>query len=53
MAQTRQRRPRRAEILIAVATAAALSAIALPAHAARQGRILGAGAPVPSAEVTS
>lgn len=45
MAQTRQRRLRRAGGLTAVATAAVLSAITLPAHAAPEGQILGAGAP--------
>ncbi|MFE2571749.1 S8 family peptidase [Streptomyces mirabilis] len=45
MAQTRQRRLRWAGCLTAVTTAAVLSAITLPAHAAPQGRILGAGEP--------
>ncbi|MEW2400101.1 S8 family peptidase [Streptomyces sp. NPDC046862] len=44
MAQTVDRRLRWAGGLTAVATAAVLSAITLPAHAAPQGRILGAGA---------
>ncbi|MDC2961290.1 S8 family peptidase [Streptomyces gilvifuscus] len=43
MARTRSRRLRRAAGLTAVACAAALSAATLPAHAAPQGRILGAG----------
>ncbi|MFF7599053.1 S8 family peptidase [Streptomyces mirabilis] len=43
MAQTRQRRLRWAGCLTAVTTAAVLSAITLPAHAAPEGRILGAG----------
>jgi subtilisin family serine protease len=45
MAQARHRRLRRAGGLTAVATAAVLSAITLPAHAAPEGQILGAGAP--------
>ncbi|MGD1225817.1 S8 family peptidase [Streptomyces krungchingensis] len=45
MARTRKRRLRWAAGLTAVTTAAVLSAIAPPAHAAPQGRILGAGAP--------
>ncbi|WP_328510485.1 S8 family peptidase [Streptomyces mirabilis] len=45
MAQTRQRRLRWAGCLTAVTTAAVLSAITLPAHAAPEGRILGAGQP--------
>jgi len=45
MAQTRQRRLRWAGGLAAVTTAAALSAITLPAHAAPEGQILGAGDP--------
>ncbi|MFF3662613.1 S8 family peptidase [Streptomyces olivochromogenes] len=45
MAQTRQRRLRWAGCLTAVTTAAVLSAITLPAHAAPEGRILGAGEP--------
>ncbi|MFD4526982.1 S8 family peptidase [Streptomyces sp. NPDC058470] len=45
MAQTRDRRLRRAGGLTAVATAAVLSAITLPAHAAPEGQILGAGVP--------
>ncbi|WP_329545400.1 S8 family peptidase [Streptomyces sp. NBC_01356] len=45
MAQTEQRRLRWAGGLTAVATAAVLSAITLPAHAAPEGQILGAGAP--------
>jgi subtilisin family serine protease len=45
MARTRTRRLRRAGGLIALACAAALSAITLPAHAAREGRIAGAGQP--------
>ncbi|GAX51831.1 S8 family peptidase [Streptomyces olivochromogenes] len=45
MAQTRQRRLRWAGCLTAVTTAAVLSAIPLPAHAAPEGRILGAGEP--------
>ncbi|MFI6337084.1 S8 family peptidase [Streptomyces sp. NPDC050535] len=45
MAQTRQRRLRWAGGLAAVTTVAALSAITLPAHAAPEGRIVGAGAP--------
>jgi subtilisin family serine protease len=45
MAQTRTRRLRWAGCLTAVTTAAVLSAIPLPAHAAPEGRILGAGDP--------
>ncbi|MFE6484464.1 S8 family peptidase [Streptomyces sp. NPDC057757] len=45
MARTRRRRLRWAGGLTAVTTAAVLSAITLPAHAAPQGRVLGAGAP--------
>ncbi|MFJ2827309.1 S8 family peptidase [Streptomyces sp. NPDC087263] len=45
MAQTGHRRLRRVGGLTAVATAAVLSAITLPAHAAPEGQILGAGAP--------
>lgn len=45
MARTRTRRLRRAGCLAAVTCAAALSASTLPAHAAPEGRILGAGAP--------
>ncbi|MCX5092974.1 S8 family peptidase [Streptomyces sp. NBC_00365] len=45
MAQTRTRRLRWAGCLTAVTTAAVLSAITLPAHAAPEGRILGAGDP--------
>ena len=45
MAQTRHRRLRWAGGLTAVATAAVLSAITLPAHAAPEGQIVGAGAP--------
>ncbi|MFD4550746.1 S8 family peptidase [Streptomyces sp. NPDC058251] len=45
MAQTRERRLRWAGGLTAVTTAAVLSAITLPAHAAPEGRILGAGDP--------
>ncbi|WP_028805900.1 S8 family peptidase [Streptomyces sp. 142MFCol3.1] len=45
MARTGKRRLRWAAGLTAVTTAAVLSAIAPPAHAAPQGRILGAGAP--------
>ncbi|MDU8994407.1 S8 family peptidase [Streptomyces mirabilis] len=45
MAQTRQRRLRWAGCLTAVTTTAVLSAITLPAHAAPEGRILGAGEP--------
>ncbi|WP_405882576.1 S8 family peptidase [Streptomyces sp. NBC_01136] len=45
MAQTRQWRLRWAGGLTAVTTAAVLSAIALPAHAAPEGQILGAGDP--------
>jgi len=45
MAQTRQRRLRWAGGVTAVATAAVLSAITLPAHAAPEGQILGAGDP--------
>ena len=45
MARTRSRRLRRAAGLTAVACAAALSAATLPAHAAPEGRILGAGRP--------
>ncbi|MEV2217153.1 S8 family peptidase [Streptomyces sp. NPDC050997] len=45
MARTRTRRLRVAGGLTAVTCVAALSAITLPAHAAPQGRILGAGEP--------
>lgn len=45
MAQTRERRLRWAGGLTAVTTAAVLSAITLPAHAAPEGQILGAGDP--------
>jgi subtilisin family serine protease len=45
MARTRTRRLRRPGCLTAVACAAALSAITLPAHAAPEGQILGAGEP--------
>ncbi|WP_326720571.1 S8 family peptidase [Streptomyces sp. NBC_00243] len=45
MAQTEKRRLRWAGGLTAVATAAVLSAITLPAHAAPEGQILGAGTP--------
>lgn len=45
MARTRARRLRWAGGLTAVTCAAALSAITLPAHAAPEGRILGAGEP--------
>lgn len=45
MAQTRQRRLRWAGGLTAVTTAAVLSAVTLPAHAAPEGQILGAGDP--------
>ncbi|MFC8363866.1 S8 family peptidase [Streptomyces griseorubiginosus] len=45
MARTRHRRLRRLGGLTAVGCAAALSAITLPAQAAPQGRILGAGVP--------
>ncbi|MFD4414336.1 MULTISPECIES: S8 family peptidase [unclassified Streptomyces] len=45
MAQTRERRLRWAGGLTAVTTAAVLSAITLPAHAAPEGRILGVGDP--------
>ena len=45
MARTRERRLRWAGGLAAVTTAAALSAITLPAHAAPEGQILGAGDP--------
>ena len=45
MAQTRERRLRWAGGVTAVATAAVLSAITLPAHAAPEGQILGAGDP--------
>ncbi|WP_330264371.1 S8 family peptidase [Streptomyces griseorubiginosus] len=45
MARTRHRRLRRLGGLTAVGCAAALSAITLPAQAAPQGRILGAGEP--------
>ncbi|GAB2760916.1 S8 family peptidase [Streptomyces bullii] len=45
MARTRTRRLRRAGGLTAAACAAALSATTLPAHAAPEGRILGAGDP--------
>ncbi|MFJ9727524.1 S8 family peptidase [Streptomyces sp. NPDC101209] len=45
MARTRSRRLRRAAALTAVACAAALSAATLPAQAAPEGRILGAGRP--------
>ncbi|GHB67209.1 hypothetical protein GCM10010377_67760 [Streptomyces viridiviolaceus] len=45
MARTRARRLRRAGGLVAVGCAAALSAMSLPAQAAPEGRITGAGAP--------
>ncbi|MBD0421093.1 S8 family peptidase [Streptomyces sp. TRM S81-3] len=45
MARTRARRLRRAGGLVAVGCAAALSALSLPAQAAPEGRIAGAGAP--------
>ncbi|MFJ7074654.1 S8 family peptidase [Streptomyces sp. NPDC098781] len=45
MARTRTRRLRRAAGLTAVTCVAALSATTLPAHAAPEGRILGAGEP--------
>ncbi|MFE6625142.1 S8 family peptidase [Streptomyces sp. NPDC057740] len=45
MARTRTRRLRRAGGLTAVACVAALSASTMPAHAAPEGRILGAGEP--------
>ncbi|MFJ5307986.1 S8 family peptidase [Streptomyces sp. NPDC088350] len=45
MARTRTRRLRRAGGLTAVTTAVVLSAITLPAHAAPEGTVLGAGAP--------
>ncbi|MER5757038.1 S8 family peptidase [Streptomyces sp. NPDC002088] len=45
MARTRTRRLRWGAGLTAVTTAAVLSAITLPAHAAPEGRILGAGQP--------
>ncbi|GAA3493220.1 hypothetical protein GCM10019016_003190 [Streptomyces prasinosporus] len=46
MTRTRARRPRRAGVMTAVLSTAAVSAATLPAHAAPpQGRILGAGAP--------
>ncbi|MFI7405005.1 S8 family peptidase [Streptomyces sp. NPDC049541] len=45
MARTRTRRLRRTGGLTAVACAAALSAVTLPAHAAPEGQILGAGEP--------
>ncbi|MFF8972231.1 S8 family peptidase [Streptomyces sp. NPDC014995] len=45
MARTRSRRLRRVGGLIAVVTAAVLSAVTLPAHAAPEGTIRGAGAP--------
>ncbi|MFJ9899127.1 S8 family peptidase [Streptomyces sp. NPDC091280] len=45
MARTRTRRLRRAGGLTAVATAVVFSAITLPAHAAPEGTILGAGEP--------
>ncbi|WP_327401220.1 S8 family peptidase [Streptomyces sp. NBC_01288] len=45
MARTRTRRLRRAGGLTAVITAAVVSAITLPAHAAPEGTILGAGEP--------
>lgn len=45
MARTHTRRLRRAGGLTAVITAAVVSAITLPAHAAPEGTILGAGAP--------
>ncbi|MFI9544413.1 S8 family peptidase [Streptomyces sp. NPDC052016] len=45
MARTRTRRLRRAGGLAAVATTVVLSAVTLPAHAAPEGRIGGAGAP--------
>jgi subtilisin family serine protease len=45
MARTRARRLRRAGVVTAVLCAAAVPAVGPPAHAAPQGRILGAGAP--------
>lgn len=45
MARTRTRRLRRAGGLTAVTTIVVLSAITLPAHAAPEGTILGAGEP--------
>lgn len=45
MARTRMRRLRRVGGLTAVATTVLLSAVALPAHAAPEGKILGAGLP--------
>ncbi|MFJ4083420.1 S8 family peptidase [Streptomyces iakyrus] len=45
MARTRERRLRRTGGLAAAVCAAAFSAITLPAHAAPEGRILGAGSP--------
>ncbi|GAA2289176.1 hypothetical protein GCM10010415_70740 [Streptomyces atrovirens] len=45
MARTRGRCARRAGVMTAVLCTAAVSAATLPAHAAPQGRILGAGAP--------
>ncbi|MET7295585.1 S8 family peptidase, partial [Streptomyces griseoloalbus] len=45
MARTRTRRLRRAGVITAVLCTAAVSAATLPAHAAPQGRITGAGAP--------
>lgn len=45
MARTRTRRPRRAGVMTAVLCTATVSAATLPAHAAPEGRISGAGAP--------
>ncbi|MFF5372948.1 S8 family peptidase [Streptomyces sp. NPDC013187] len=45
MARTRERRLRRTGGLVAAICAAAFSATTLPAHAAPEGRILGAGSP--------
>lgn len=45
MARTRTRRLRRAGGLTAVTTVVVFSAITLPAHAAPEGTVLGAGAP--------
>ncbi|MFI7504971.1 S8 family peptidase [Streptomyces sp. NPDC049687] len=45
MARTRSRRLRRAGGLTAVATTMVLSAVILPAHAAPEGKVLGAGLP--------
>src|SRR2546426_4815200 len=45
MARTRTRRLRWTGVLTAAACAAALSAVTLPAHAAPEGQILGAGEP--------